>query len=73
MGWCEITVAGIVVPCDAPFFLAVVGLHVSIALVCIVSGAIAMLSEKRAGRHPKAGTVYHWFLTAVFIFATTYP
>ena len=67
----EITVAGIVIPCDAPFFVGVVALHVSIALVCIVSGAVAMLSEKKAGCHPKAGTVYYWFLVVVFISATT--
>ena len=69
MSCSEITVAGIVIPCDAPFFLVVVTLHVSIALVCVVSGAIAMLSEKRAGRHPIAGTIYYWFLCAVFVSA----
>ena len=67
----EITVAGIVIPCDASFFLALVALHVSIALVCVLSGAVAMLSEKKPGRHPMAGTIYYWFLAAVFISATT--
>ena len=35
-------------------------------LVCVVSGAVAMLSRKRPGRHPTFGTVYFWALAAVF-------
>ena len=66
----EIIVAGIVIPCDAPVFLTIVGLHILIALVCIVTGAVAMLSEKRLGRHPTAGTIYYWSLSVVFVSAT---
>ena len=66
----EITVAGIVIPCDAPGFLTIVGLHVLIALVCIVTGAVAILSEKQPGRHPTAGTIYYWSLSVVFVSAT---
>jgi hypothetical protein len=66
----EIIVAGIVIPCDAPVFLTIVCLHILIALVCIVTGAVAMLSEKRPGRHPTAGTIYYWFLSMVFVSAT---
>ena len=51
-------------------FLTVVGFHVLTGLVCVVTGAIAMLSEKRQGRHPKLGTLYYWFLLAVFASAT---
>jgi hypothetical protein len=66
----EVTVAGIVIPCDAPVFLTIVGLHILIALVCIVTGAVAMLSEKQPGRHPTAGTIYYWSLSVVFVSAT---
>lgn len=66
----EITVAGIVIPCDAPYFLTIVGLHVLIALVCIVTGAVAMLREKQPGPHPMAGTIYYRSLSVVFVSAT---
>jgi hypothetical protein len=36
-----------------PIFLAVVGVHILLGLACTVTGAIAMPSQKRAGRHPR--------------------
>jgi peptidoglycan/LPS O-acetylase OafA/YrhL len=39
-------------------------------LVCVVAGAIAMLSPKRSGRHPTFGTIYYWSLVVVFVSAT---
>lgn len=48
-------VAGIEIPSTDPVFLAVVGIHVLLGLACTVAGAIAMLSRKRAGRHPWYG------------------
>ncbi len=51
-------VAGIAIPSTSPVFLAAVGVHVLAGLVCVVSGAVAMLSRKRPGRHPTFGTVY---------------
>ena len=62
--------AGIEVPSTSPVFLAVVGFHVLLGLVCVVTGAVAMLSPKRHGRHPKFGTVYYWCLSAAFLSAT---
>jgi uncharacterized membrane protein len=47
-----------------------VDLHVLVGLVCVVAGAIAMLSPKRNGRHPTFGTIYYWSLVAVFVSAT---
>lgn len=61
-----ISIAGIVIPSDAPIFLTIVGFHVLVALVCIVAGPVAMLSPKRPGRHPTFGTIYYWCLSAVF-------
>jgi hypothetical protein len=51
-------VAGIEIPSADPIFLAVVGVHVLLGLASTVTGAIAMLSEKRAGCHPRYGTIY---------------
>jgi uncharacterized membrane protein len=63
-------VAGIPIPSTSPIFLTVVGLHVLVGLVCVVAGAIAMLSPKCRGRHPTFGTIYYWGLVAVFVSAT---
>ena len=63
-------VAGIEIPSTDPMFLTVVGVHVLLGLVCVGTGAVAMLSEKRAGRHPSFGTVYFWCLAGVFLTAT---
>jgi hypothetical protein len=63
-------VAGIDIPSTAPIFLTIVGFHVLVGLVCVVTGIIAMLSEKRPGRHPTVGTVYFWSLSAVFVSTT---
>ncbi len=61
-----VIVAGIPLPSDAPLFLALVGLHVAAGLVCVVAGALAMLSRKGPGRHPLAGSAYVWALCVVF-------
>lgn len=67
----ELTVVlGIPIPSTSPIFLAIVGLHVAVGTVCVVAGAIAMLSPKRAGRHPTFGSIYYWSLVAVFVSAT---
>jgi hypothetical protein len=63
-------VLGIPIPSTSPVFLGVVAVHVLIGLVCVVAGAIAMLSPKRSGRHPTFGTIYYWALGLVFVSAT---
>lgn len=64
-------VAGIEIPSTDPVFLAVVlGVHIPLGLACVAIGAIAMLSEKRRGRHSKFGTIYFWCLLALFGSAT---
>jgi hypothetical protein len=65
-----INVGGIEIPSNSPIFLTIVGVHVLVALVCVVTGPVAMLSGKRPGRHPIFGTLYYWFLSAVFASAT---
>jgi hypothetical protein len=65
-----IVIAGISIPSTSPLFLAGVGLHFLFALLCAISGAVAMLSPKRAGRHPRFGSIYFWSLGGVFVTAT---
>jgi len=59
------TIDGIEIPSVDPVFLTLVGVHVLIGLIAVTSGAVAMLSIKRAGRHPAAGTMYFWSLVAL--------
>lgn len=61
------SIAGIPLPSDTPLFLALISLHVAAGLVCVIAGAVAMLSRKRPGHHPQAGTVYYWALATVFV------
>jgi hypothetical protein len=61
---------GIKVPSTDPLFLTVVSFHVLVGLTCVIAGAIAMLSEKRSGRHPTFGTIYFWGLALVFASAS---
>jgi hypothetical protein len=61
------TIAGFPLPSDAPLFLAFVAVHVAAGLIAVITGAIAMLSRKRPGRHPQTGTVYYWALAVVSV------
>src|SRR5258707_9792757 len=63
-------IAGIEIPSSDPTFLAAAGVHILLGLTCTVAGIIAMLSQKRAGRHPRYGTIYFWCLIGVFVTAT---
>lgn len=61
------SVAGIEIPSIDPVFLTVVlGVHIPLGLACVVVGALAMLSQKRSGRHSNFGTIYFWCLLALF-------
>ena len=67
----EITnAAGIEIPSTNPVFLTSVGVHVLLGLACVVTGAVAVLSQKRPGRHPRYRTIYFWCLAGVFLTAT---
>ncbi len=59
--------AGGNIPCDSAAFLALLTVHVFAGMVCVISGIVAMTSEKRAGRHPTFGTIYYWSLSVVFV------
>lgn len=63
-------IAGIPIPSASPIFLAIVGLHVLLSLACVVTGAVAMLSPKRQGRHPNFGRIYFWCLSGAVALAS---
>ena len=44
-------IAGLPIPQSSQVFLATVGLPVLAGMVCVVAGAVAMLSRKGRGRH----------------------
>jgi hypothetical protein len=62
-----IVIAGIPLPSDTPFFVMLLAAHVAAGLVCIFAGILAMLSPKRQGSHPRAGSIYYWALAGVFV------
>lgn len=66
----ETTIAGIAIPSTDPVFLSVVALHIPLGLLAVVTGAIAMLSRKQRGRHPRFGTIYFWSIVALTISAS---
>lgn len=51
-------------------FTAILLPHVLAGLTAVISGALAATARKRPGRHPTAGTVYYWSITAIFATAT---
>ena len=64
------TIAGIEIPSTDLVFLSIVAVHVLLGIVAVVSGAVAMLSAKAPGRHPRFGTIYYWSIVAIFVSAT---
>jgi hypothetical protein len=44
--------------------------HVPAGLICVMTGAVALLSKKRRGPHPRFGEVYYWGSAIVFASAT---
>jgi hypothetical protein len=64
-------VAGIEIPSTNSVFLTVVGVHILLGLACTLTGAIAVLSQKRAGQHPRYATIYFWCLAGVFLTAAS--
>ena len=64
-------ILGIEIPSTDPVFLALVaGIHIPLGMACVGLGAVAMLSEKRRGRHSTFGKLYYWCLLALFTSAT---
>ena len=62
-----IAIAGIFVPRRDAVFLIVLAVHVAAGLVCVVAGAVAMMSPKARGRHTRAGGLYYQSCIVVFL------
>jgi hypothetical protein len=60
-------ILGVPVPSDAPAFLLALGAHVAAGLTAVISGAVAAFARKAGRVHPRAGLVYWWALTWIFI------
>ena len=63
-------VFGVPVPSVDPVFLAVVRFHILVGIVCVITGVVAMLSQKRRGQHSTFGTMYYWCLLVLVTSAT---
>ncbi len=50
---------------ESPAFFPILGVHILAGLVCLVTGIMSMVSEKRARLHPRCGTIYHWGLAVI--------
>jgi hypothetical protein len=48
-------------------FALLLVVHIGAGVACVISGAVAALSPKQPGRHPRAGTIYFWALCVVFV------
>jgi hypothetical protein len=65
-----LVILGIEVPDPRPLFVAALTAHVLAGMTSVAAGALAALSAKRPGRHPRAGKVYLWGLATIFATAT---
>jgi len=62
---------GLPIPDAGPLFAVAVTVHIGAGLTAVVAGALAATARKRRGRHPSAGRVYLWSLTATAATAST--
>ena len=63
----SIDIAGIIIPDNSPVFLTFIGIHIVVALLCLISGVLAMSTNKTNKRHPVYGIFYFWSLSVVFL------
>jgi len=65
-----IEIAGIVIPSNAPVFVALVAVHVAAGIVSIVAALTAALRRKGHGAHSRAGLLYYRALIVVCVTMT---
>jgi len=63
-------ILGIPVPSTDPAFLTFVFIHILIALVCVISGLLAILTQKKNPKHPYFGKIYYWSMIFAYISIT---
>jgi hypothetical protein len=65
-----VDIAGLHIPDAGPVFFAALAVHVLAGGTAVVAGALAATAAKRPGRHPRAGVVYLYAISAVFVTAS---
>jgi hypothetical protein len=60
---------GLIPPGGSTAFHLLLAVHIPAGLTGVVTGAVAALSPKRHGRHPRFGTIYYWTLSVLFVTA----
>jgi hypothetical protein len=50
---------------ESSAFFPILGIHILAGLLCVVMGIMSMVSQKRAGLHPRCGAIYHWGLAVL--------
>jgi uncharacterized membrane protein len=69
-----ITIAfGLPIPSTDALFLAIVRIHILLALAAVISGGVAMLSRKGRGSHANYGTIYFWAISDKYVKRTHAP
>ena len=63
----QTNILGIPVPSSDPVFLTFVVIHILIALTCVGSGLLAMLTQKTKPKHPNFGKIYYWSMVSAFV------
>src|SRR3954447_8589218 len=63
-------IAGLHIPDAGPLFLIALVAHIAAGLTAAVAGILATTARKQPGRHPRAGRVYLYAITTVFITAS---
>lgn len=58
---------GIPVPSTDSVFLTFIVIHILISLICVMSGLLAMLTEKGGKKHSIFGQAYFWSMVASFV------
>ncbi|MGD6817967.1 DUF2306 domain-containing protein [Metabacillus sp. 113a] len=52
-------------------FPILLGIHIAAGVICLFTGLIAMLSQKRKGRHTWSGEIYHGAFVIIFLTSIT--
>lgn len=59
------TILGLPIPSSSPIFVTLVVIHILFGIAVMLSGLMAMLSQKGRGRHSTFGKAYFWLLAGV--------
>lgn len=69
-GSATVQAAGLRVPDTRPVFLITLAAHIATAGTAVIAGLLATTARKRRGRHTRAGMVYLYAITGVFLTAS---